>query len=304
MKAAAQLVIILSSILLLGGSACTKINLSGAKGGSQTTGGGQVQNSSSIPLLDGDWEVDYEYKGNSVIGNATLSQQGAAFAGAGQDQDGREWQIEQGQIQGSQVSFEKKYMNTSGPAITYTGELKYLQTPEYTGWCMEGSYTGKGGQISGKWVANPLGQTMQEAPVQQGQPQQQSFPPPQQASHSGESAAENLGDIRPADISGHYVCSYQYNFQKIRSEMWLKNEGKKVSGDGKDIVGKSSEYFTISKGWFEYPKVTLHRQYTKGKGAKDTRTIIFKATISSNGRDINMSGETQHGGHWTAKLVR
>lgn len=324
-----KLVILACSVSLL--CSCAKINLSGGKtGGSsgnppQHTGGGNPQpvqsagTSQAPPPLDGEWEVDYEFKGNPYIGNVTFSQQGTALAGTGADQDGREWSVDAGEIQGTKISFQKKYVNSSSPPITYSGELKYLESPEYTGWAMEGSYTSPGpnGQsLGGKWVANP---TAPPAPVADN-----SAAPPQQAPVSfpfagtqapaqpKNNSPEHIGNEKPQDISGHYEVGYQYNFKKIKSNMWLENDGKKVTGHGYDIVDSKAkdkkdkkggsggnEQFTIEKGWYEYPRVTLIRTY-KGKNA---RNIVFKAQLSSNGRDIVMKGETQYGGQWDAHLV-
>jgi major membrane immunogen (membrane-anchored lipoprotein) len=137
MKAPArQVVLILCSLALL--VSCSKNN--------------------APPLVEGQWEVDYESKGSPFIGNVTFSQTGASLTGDGADQDGNEWQVDAGQIQGTQVAFGKKYANSTSPPIIYTGELKYLQLPEYTGWAMEGTYSATdqdGNIVSGKWIANP-----------------------------------------------------------------------------------------------------------------------------------------------------
>ncbi|MBX9686615.1 MAG: hypothetical protein K2X27_07925 [Candidatus Obscuribacterales bacterium] len=315
-----QLVMLVCSLLAL--NSCAKVNLQGNKPGSnpavgsnpgQLTGQQQITGAaaqSSPPPLDGEWEFDYEFKGNPYIGSVQLVQKGTALEGQGADQDGKEWQLESGLIEGTKVSFQKKYIASSSPGIAYSGELKYLESPEFTGWMMEGSYNSAGpnGQsITGNWVANPktaLAAPAQEAPAQPaGLSLTQVVGAPAQT-QAGSSSSDNLGDIKPADISGRYDCSYTYNFKKIKSSMWLRNEGKKVSGDGVDIIDKTSERFTIPRGWYDYPKVTLVRQYTKGAGAKESRTITFKAELSSNGRDIAMKGETQYGGQWKAKLLR
>lgn len=301
---AQQLVIMICSLALL--CSCSKINLQGGKSGqpgNQSVGGNQPAGNlnASVPPLDGEWELDYEYKDKAYVGNGVLSQQGSAITGSGADQTGREWQLE-GQVQGTQVSFQKKYAD-SAAAIVYTGELKYLESPDYTGWAMEGTYNSNG--ASGKWVANPtspLQAPQAQAPVQA--PFQFNPIPTNTQGSGSQTQHDNLGDVKPLDISGKYEVSYQYNFKKISSKMWLRNDGKKITGDGVDIIDKTSERFTIPKGWYDYPKVTIHRQYTKGAGAKETRSVIFKATLSSNGRDISMKGETQHGGQWSARLVR
>lgn len=316
MKAAGnQVIVLICSIALL--TSCANISLGGKTGGTggqkqpanTNTGGGQTQQAQSggPPPLDGEWEFDYEFKGQAFVGNVQLAQQGNALVGDGTDQDGKQWTIENGQIQGNQVSFQKKYANSPN-AVTYTGELKHEESADYTGWLMQGTYsaTGKdGAAVSGKWVANPT------VPLQDPAAQASAPPPPQpmnpfppsssQPQQQQMSAGE---DVQPVDISGRYEGSYTYDFKKISTKMWLRNDGKKISGDGVDVTGKTSVRFTIPKGWYDYPKVTIVRQYTKGQGAQETRSMTFKAKISSNGRDITMKGETQYGGAWDAHLVR
>ncbi len=311
-----QVIVFICSIVLL--TSCANISLSGGKTGGNAgpkpasgtnTGGVQTQQAqgSAIPPLDGEWEVDYEFKGQAFVGNVQLAQQGNALVGDGTDQDGKQWSLENGQIQGTQVSFQKKYANSAN-AITYTGELKHEQSADYTGWLMEGTYSspGKdGAAVSGKWVANPTSPLQEAAaPVAAPPPSQPLNPFPPSTSQPQQQQASTSEDVQPVDISGRYEGSYTYDFKKISTKMWLRNDGKKISGDGVDVTGKTSVRFTIPKGWYDYPKVTIVRQYTKGQGAQETRSMTFKAKLSSNGRDITMKGETQYGGAWDAHLVR
>jgi hypothetical protein len=138
---------------------CASLLVSCSGSGSGLLGSGQADSQAQTPVVAGEWEVDYEFNGKPFQGTATFSQSGAALAGSGVDQDGKEWQVDAGQIQGTRVSFGKKYVNSSSPPIIYHGELKYLQSPEYTGWAMEGTYCASspdGSTVSGKWVSNPL----------------------------------------------------------------------------------------------------------------------------------------------------
>lgn len=355
-SSAKQVVIIVCSLALL--VSCSPIKLHGGKGGPAPASAGtastgsvggvlsgsqqqtvrqqpvqQQASASTPPIVDGEWEVDYNFKGSPYMGNVMFSQTGTALAGAGADQDGREWQVDSGQIQGTKVVFGKKYANSSSPPIVYTGELKYLQTPEYTGWAMEGTYSvvsPDGKTLSDKWVANPTAPAAVAAPPPQQPAAVNPFfggtaaPPPPRAS-----APDHIGDARPSDISGHYDGSYNFNFKKVKSKMWIESDGNKVTGRGYDIMDKapasgkaktkdkskdrnkdktrdktaeqdSNEHFNIERGWYVYPNVTLIRQYTKGKGARETRSVTFRAQLSSNGRDIIMKGETQFGGSWDA----
>ena len=88
--------------------------------------------------------------------------------------------------------------------------------------------------------------------------------------------------------------------------MFLEQEGDRITGHGVDLNTK--EKFTIEKGWYHYPKITIIRKYTKGKNqATSTRTMAFKASVSFvNDKDYQgpyMSGKTQGGGNWEAQRV-
>lgn len=320
-----QLLVLLACSLVL--SSCAKINLSGGGKPTGQTGaanpvsqqpGGASPAAGPPPIL-GDWELDYEFNGNAFIGNVAFAQEGSALAGQGADQDGKAWTVENGQVQGSKVSFEKKYQNSQSPPILYTGDLKFLESPEFTGWAMEGTYTSKkpdGQTVSGKWVSNPLNPPAPEAQAVQQQPAQASGLPfiqeqaAQQQAHKN-NEPDHIGDVKPVDISGHYEVAYSFKFKKIKSKMWLENDGDKVIGRGYDITEKTvtdkkgknpkktsaKDEFTIVKGWYKYPNVTLIRQY------KDGRQVTFKAHLSSDGRLIVMKGETEYGGQWDARNV-
>ncbi len=92
------------------------------------------------PLISGEWEVDYEYNGQPFISNASFLQSGNRLTGRGVDKDGSRWDVDRGEIQGNRVIFGKKYANSPDPPTIYSGDFKYLETPEYTGWAMEGTY--------------------------------------------------------------------------------------------------------------------------------------------------------------------
>lgn len=288
-------------ILILGLSvlsSCANISLSG--GGKPTAvtpaSSSGPADKNTQPPLQGEWEVDYEFKGDLFASTAMLSQSGAQLAGQGADQDGMEWKFNQGQVNGAKVTFTKVYMNANPPRppVTYSGDVKYIESPEYTGWMMEGTYaapTADGKSLVGKWVANPL----QGGQAQVQEPSTANQPPPVAEAPPG-------GGTKSPDISGRYDVGYQYNFKKINSKMWIKQDGGKLSGDGVDTT--TGEKFIVAKGWYAYPKVTIVRQYVKGKGASESRTVTFKAQVSSDGHHILMNGETQFGGHWDARLIR
>lgn len=300
-------------------SSCAKINLSGKQAGGTPPAGGQGSllgggpqgGAATLPTLDGTWEVDYEFKGTTAIGNVEFAQQGNKVAGSGADQSGLEFNLD-GTLNGDKVSLVKTYVNAEPPRppVTYTGQLKYLDSPEYQGWAMEGEYsmtTANGQAVTGKWVANPTGPA--SAPAGEvagpgpggpaGGPPPGTPSSPLQSTPSRNTAA--IGDAHPNDISGRYAVGYQYKFKKNNSKMWLKQDGDKLSGDGQDTT--TGDKFSI-RGWYKFPKVTIIRSYKKGAGAKENREMTFQAKLSSDGRSIVMAGETEFGGQWDAHLVR
>ena len=320
-------------IFLISGAliSCSKINLSGNKGGTAPAGGGQGQaggggtsllgaagqpagppSNGQVPTLDGQWEVDYEFKGQQFVCNVEFAQKGSQVVGQGTDQNGLEYTLD-GSVAGEKVSLTKKYINTDPPRppVEYAGVLKYLQTPEYNGWAMEGDYsatTANGQKLSGKWVANPTGPPSggAEQPPQQAAPTGGIFnapanntPPPPPAAPIGQ--IPSIGNVKPGNISGNYAVAYQYKFKKNNSKLWLKQDGDKLSGDGQDTT--SGDKFTI-KGWYTYPKITLVRMYRKNAGAKENRDMMFKGVMSSDGNRIVINGETEFGGKWDGSLVR
>lgn len=316
-------------ILFLAGAlaSCTKINLSGKSGGSAPAGGqqggqpgasllggGQQQPAGQpgqLPTMDGQWEIDYEFNGNQYIGNAEFAQQGEQIVGQGADQNGLEYELE-GTLQGSKITFTKKYMKVDPPRppVTYTGELKWLQSPEYTGWALEGEYsatTANGQKLSGRWVGNPTGPP--SADNQQTPPAAQSQAASGPLTSSAPIAAPStpignipsIGNVKPGNISGNYTVAFQYKFKKNNSKLWLKQDGDKLSGDGQDTT--TGDKFTI-KGWYVYPKITMVRMYRKGAGAKENRDMMFKGTMSSDGNRIVINGETEFGGKWDGRLNR
>lgn len=309
---------LLTLSLIIGCSGCTKINLSGSgKGpqqpnpiGGQPSGPGQPQVSSGAPPpLEGEWEIDFTVPGGEPqISNVTFAQTDKALAGEGADQSGTVWRIQDGVVNGTNVTFSKVYdgVDPPRPPINYIGQLKFEQSPEFTGWLMEGTYSVKrpdGSTLSGKWVSNPVAGAPQEAeqppPLQLGQSQQPVAAPPAPATV----VPDNIGTDKPTDLSGKYHVSYQYNFKKVMGHMWLEHDGGKLGGHGADTT--TGESYTLEGGKYNYPDISFVRSYVKGKGgAKVSRKVVFRARISSDGHMIIMKGETQFGGQWDAKLAR
>lgn len=318
------IILILASSL----SACSKINLSGAKGGTAPSGGQQQgggasllgggqqppgggQNPNQMPTMDGQWEIDYEFKGQQFMGNVEFAQQGEQVVGQGTDQNGLEYEID-GSLKGDKITLTKKYVNVEQPRppVTYTGQLKYLQSPEYTGWALEGEYTmsANGQTLTGKWVGNPTGPASSgaadpaaQAPPAQNSPLGMMTQPAQPVASAPIGNIPSIGNVKPGNISGNYAVAFQYKFKKNNSKLWLKQDGDKLSGDGQDTT--SGEKFTI-KGWYVYPKLTMVRMYRKNAGAKENRDMMFKGTMSSDGNRIVINGETEFGGKWDGRLNR
>jgi hypothetical protein len=149
----------------------------------------------------------------------------------------------------------------------------------------------------------PQEQAPAQAPEQKAPDHQQSAPPP---SEQPRSLLANWPADRAPHLSGKWDVGYEYNFKTMRSSMFLEQEGDRISGHGVDLNTK--EKFTIEKGWYHYPKVTIIRKYTKGKNqATATRTMAFKAQVSFiSDKDYQgpyMNGKTQGGGAWEAQRV-
>lgn len=88
--------------------------------------------------------------------------------------------------------------------------------------------------------------------------------------------------------------------------MYIEQDGGRVTGHGVDINTK--EKFTIDKGWYDYPKLTIVRKYEKAKGAKENRTLTFKAKVSiimeKDYQGPYLNGKTSGGGAWEAQLIK
>ncbi len=314
---------LLALVLSTGCTGCTQIKLSGTgksgnvpqpmpmTGGSPSaqTPASAPPNGAAPPPLQDEWEVDFTVpNGDAQISTVVLSQQGNALVGDGTDQSGRTWQLQEGQVNGLNVTFSKVYTDRpDSPPINYVGQLKYEQSPEFTGWLMEGTYSVKtaNGVVQGKWVSNPTGASGTEAPAETTEQPTEAPPPagqPAAPAPPSKPLPDHIGDDKPTDLTGKYFVSYQYNFKNVKGHMFLEHDGGKLGGHGVDT--SNNESYNLESGKYKYPDISFIRCYVKGKGAKNTRKVLFRATISSDAHMIIMKGETQFGGRWDAKLAR
>jgi hypothetical protein len=276
-----------AAFVLLLCNSCSQIKLS--KGGGSTNAA--ITNPANAPPpITGDWVVSFMYANNAFNSNITFSQQNKQLAGQGKDEATGKDFVVTGTVDGTKVSFVKKYadMDPSRQPVEYTGELEYENDADYRGWKMGGHYKTllNGQPVDDKWVAVPAAAQESPAPPPDSGPPVDQGPPPSSSEHG-------------PNISGQWSASYTYNFKKITSKLWLLQDGHSVSGHGVDT--NTNEKFTIEKGWYHYPKVTLKCKYVKGKQAAATRGLTIKADV---GGGPSLSGETNYGGPWQASIVR
>jgi hypothetical protein len=281
-------------------NSCSKISLSPSPKANE-----------KMPPLKGEWNVDFTYNDEVLNSYVEFNQSGNQVTGEGKDlSNGKRFTLVQGEINGDQIRFQKRYI-TSDPSIQplkYSGKIEYLSIPEYKGWAMSGSYSGisSGQQITGNWEATPkhAGNSAPDTPPVAQTPQTNISAETienNQITNENESLAPN-DDTAGPDLSGRYDASYTFNFKIVHSKMWLEQDGHNIAGHGVDT--NTNEKFTIEKGWYHFPNLTLVRKYIKGKDAASTRTVIFKATVSVNSHGPHLKGETQYGGGWEAQIIR
>lgn len=304
-------------------SGCQKVSVSGKKNGgtgaTASTGGGTggapqpTEVAVAPPQIQGVWKISFKYGEQDMSADMDLAQNGNQLAGQGTDDNGQPWAIGEGVIEGNKVQFTKQYA-PDAPPIVYEGDIKWLNDPQYTGWLMEGKYhkqTPDGKEISGDWVATPADPNSMPPPQQSSAPApvDQASNPPMGTSLIGggrtehpPAAEEPVDPSKAPHISGRYDGEYEFKFKKIKMKMWLEQDNDHVTGHGVDV--NTNEKFTITRGWYKYPNVTLIRKYTKGTGAALTREFTFKGKVSNSSKGPTIKGETELGGDWSATIVR
>lgn len=307
-------IVVISAVTLIAG--CTKISLGGKNGGTGSTQtgsaggnstGGAPQPAAGPPTVQGVWKLSFKFGEQEISSDMELAQQGDQLAGQGQDENGTPWAVAEGTVQGDKVRFSKQY-SADRPPIIYEGVLKWLQDPQYTGWMMEGNYqtqTPDGKVVSGEWVATPADPSSMPPPSSAAPPTTQA----PIASVIGNPRPDSPPDASPSPpdgkaphLSGRYDGEYEFKFKKVKMKMWLEQDNNRVTGHGIDV--NTNEKFTIEKGWYAYPKITLIRKYFKGAGAANTREFTFKGKVTSSSAGPVLKGETEYGGDWSATIVR
>lgn len=251
--------------------------------------------------LTGQWRLGFQVENRALSSTMNLVQQGNNFQGEGiDDHTQRHFTVENGSVNGPQITFFKKYDGSDMQPVEHKGQFSIVNDNEANvhGPYMAGEYkTGFHGKIlSGQWEAAlvPADKAVSIAA-------QSPNPVPQQVNEP----VAIQSNKRP-HLSGKWNVGYESNFKTIHSIMYLEQEGGKLGGHGIDLETK--EKFFIPKGWYAYPRVTIIRTYIKGKGAKSNRTMTFKAQVSYvNDRDYQgpyLNGKTQGGGTWEGEQIK
>ncbi|HEY9786709.1 MAG TPA: hypothetical protein V6D17_15005 [Candidatus Obscuribacterales bacterium] len=298
---------------------CAQVSLQGQKGGrsqqvssGQPQGGGQQSVGFDGPAMAGYWKFTYAIGQKRRTSSVRITQQGPQFEGSGTDDESNTpFNIEQGKMTSQgEIRFFKKYTSGKGPPIEYTGKVRTVDANGYKGPYMEGEFVTalNNNIVQGTWEAQmespPDANAPSAAVMNAAQQQQQlaSAPPPAQPP---EQPPANVDPSKPPHLSGKWNTGYVYHGKTIQGKMYLEQEGGKLWGHGQDENTK--EKFTI-KGWYNFPKVTIVRNYTKGKGAAKTKEIRFTAKVQmvsdADYQGPYLEGETTLGELWQAQLYR
>jgi hypothetical protein len=251
--------------------------------------------------LSGPWKIGFLYGTKNYTSTVNFIQDGNSFHGTGTDDEGNmPFSIEEGSINGQQVSFIKKYGDGKHLPVQYGGNFQIVNDPNYSGPYLGGEYqlVVHGKPVSSVWEAEVVSD--QTLPANAQTPP---APPPEAPPTPSPAPSPN----HAPQLSGKWNVGFEYNFKTIHSTMYLEQNGGKLAGHGLDENTK--EKFVISKGWYNYPRLTIVRKYVKGKGsAASDREVTFKATVTwvneSDYQGPYLSGKTQGGGAWEAQLMK
>jgi hypothetical protein len=255
-----------------------------------------ANSAASREVLSGLWDVDFDMGNNTFHSQMTLKQDGSQFFGEGVDANNTPFTIVNGQINGSQLDFFKKYNDSQLTTVIYHGTLSMVNQSDYQGPYVEGSYIVDRSHASGSWRAQMPSKLKAAAATV--------VPTPPVSTTTAPPATKAPAASHP-NLSGNWNAAYEYDFGIVHSTMSLNQKGGAVTGHGVDST--TGEKFIIQKGWYKYPQLTLILSYKKKQGAKTDRNIIFKATVSvvndSDYQGPYLSGKTEGGGSWEAQLA-
>lgn len=274
-----------------------------APGQAQATAQSPQQN---LGPLSGYWQMGYMVNDKTFTSHMRITESNKIFSGDGtDDHSNKTFKIEQGLVKNGNVIFYKRYDNPANKnqtPVEFDGTLDMENGPYMSGTFVVAL---NGQEMTGQWEAQ-LEKSLEGKPAEQGQSQKpQNNPPPQQ---SQSSHSVKKPDHAP-DLSGKWNTGFEYRFKDVHSTMWLEQHGTKLKGHGVDH--NTNERFTIEKGWYSYPKVTIIRSYPQIKGKKGVvpaHKMTFKALVewidSAEYQGPYMKGKTDGGGAWEAELVR
>lgn len=320
-----SLLLVLTLPLLMG--ACAQISMPGKKDGpgQQQQPQQQAGNPSNAPSIAGYWKINYTVKNKPMVASARITQSGNNFEGSGtDDHNNSPFNIAEGKIASSgEVRFYKKYAGKKSAPIEYTGKMRMVDAMGYKGPYLEGEYVTafNGNIIQGKWEAQtapisdpsppPAGQDpsqpvpQQEPPGQQMQPDQAQQQEPPQQQEQPPAQQQPVDAAHAPHLSGKWNTGFIYHGKAIHSKMYIEQEAGKVWGHGFDEETK--EKFSL-KGWYSFPKLQFVRKYEKAKGAKTSKELTFRATVSmvNDGSYSGpyLEGETTLGERWEAQAYR
>jgi hypothetical protein len=316
---------------------CSQIKLAGSKNAeagseandSPPAGPGQNGHPATVA---GAWRLGYQYQGQTFNASVKFKQHGASFDGTGkEDESGADFLIDKGKVRGDQITFEKKYAGNkaSQPPVEYAGTVTTSHEGDYDGPYLRGEYSTRkkdGSAATGNWdavldlaadsskvaAASKAAESSKTAATQAPETQQAEAAPEQKPAEQAP-APENASPRSPSkapDLSGKWDVAFEYNFNTVKSVMFLEQDHDRITGHG---VDDTKEKFVIDIGQYHFPNIMFVRKYpkmvAKGKKTKEVgkaRELTFKGQVSiANDKDYQgpyMSGKTDGGGSWEGEL--
>ena len=277
-------------------------------GQAQATSNLQKADTGNLGPVSGYWQMGYILNDQTYTSHIRITEKNYHFTGEGtDDHNNKTFKVEQGTISDGKVVFYKRYDNPSNKEQTpveYDGNLDLSGVPYMSGTFIVAL---NGRELTGQWEAE-MQKTLDGKPVSGGQSQPAQKTPQEKPQAQQQTQHFAKPDHAP-DLSGKWNTGFEYRFKDIHSTMWLEQHGDKLKGHG--IDHNTNEKFTINKGWYAFPKVTLIREYPQIKGKKGVipaHKMIFKALVewidTPEYQGPYMKGKTDGGGNWEAQIVR